>query len=70
MIRMVKFGTEEYYTMDSYDSDLKQDEFHDDDSDLWAGEEEVLVAGVPEALWNDSSFTTTGHGCSQALCRL
>ena len=56
MIRMVKFGTEEYYTMDSYDSDLKQDEFHDDDNDLWAGEEEVLVAGVPEALWNDSSL--------------
>ena len=56
MIRMVKFGTEEYYTMDSYDSDLKQDEFHDDDNDLWAGEEEVLVAGVPEALWHDSSL--------------
>jgi hypothetical protein len=56
MIRMVKFGTEEYYTMDNYDSDLKQDEFHDDDIDLWAGEEEVLVAGVPEALWHDGSL--------------
>ena len=56
MTRVVKFGAEEYNTMDDYDSGVKQDECNGDGIDLWAGEEEILVAGVPEALWHDGSL--------------
>ena len=37
------------------ESEVKQDGDGGDDSDLWAGEEEILVAGVPEAFWVDGS---------------
>eukprot|EP00435_Cladocopium_sp_Y103_P024601 s2953_g6.t1 len=62
MIRRVKFGDEEYYTMDDYDNDVNQEaptSYANDDVELWTGEEEILVAGVPEAFWHDGSLEET-----------
>ena len=45
--------------MDEYEQDVNQENIGEDDSDLWTGEEEILVAGVPEALWSDNSLDET-----------
>ena len=53
MIRSVKFGEDEFYTMDNYDTD-----YNDDDEDLaddvWVDEDSLQFSGVPEALWSDA----------------
>ena len=48
--------------MDNYNSDLKQDEFHDDDIDLWAGEEKVLVFQDLEVDKNEVSDMLIAEG--------
>ena len=59
MIRSVKSGNEEYFTKDEYEQDVNQESVGEDDADLWTGEEEILVAGVPEALSSDTSLDET-----------
>ena len=49
MVRAVKFGTEQYHTMDDYGTELGEVV----DEDVWVGEDELYFAGVPEELWSD-----------------
>ena len=51
MIRVVKFGSEEYHTMDEYSTDFNDEVQEEDGQDLWKDETELQFAGVPEALW-------------------
>ena len=53
MIRTIKFGGEEYYTLDSYDAEptSEQSELETGD-EIWADEEELHFAGVDERLWS------------------
>ena len=51
MIRVVKFGSEEYHTMDEYSTDFNDEVQEEDEQDLWKDETELQFAGVPEALW-------------------
>ena len=54
MIRSVKVGTDEYYTMDNYDTDYnwENEELVDD---VWMDEDSLQFSGVPEELWSNAS---------------
>ena len=53
MIRAVKVGTDEYYTMDSYDTDYSwENEVLVDD--VWMDEDSLQFSGVPEELWSNA----------------
>ena len=49
MVRAVRFGTEQYHTMDDYGTELGEVV----DEDVLVGEDELYFAGVPEELWSD-----------------
>ena len=51
MIRAVKVGDDEFFTMDSYETDYNSE--LDDLDDVWTGEDALQFNGVPEALWSD-----------------
>eukprot|EP00435_Cladocopium_sp_Y103_P012444 s1084_g3.t1 len=55
-IRTVKFGGEEYHTLDSYDVEPQMDD-EDKLEDPWLGEEELHFAGIDERLWSDHPLT-------------
>ena len=50
MVRVVSFGSEQYHTMDDYETEPGLDNGEDD---VWVGEDEFYFAGVPEDLWSD-----------------
>eukprot|EP00435_Cladocopium_sp_Y103_P018358 s4574_g4.t1 len=52
MIRVVKIGSEEFATLDSYDTELNLEEDEHED-DLWSGEDQLQFDEVPEALWSN-----------------
>ena len=57
MVRSVRLSDHEvYHTMDDYDQDLQMDTH--DDSDLWEGEDMVVIDGVPDELWSDYPLTS------------
>jgi len=37
--------------MDDYEADLRLDDHSD--TDVWAGEDEITISGMPKALWCD-----------------
>lgn len=49
MVRVVQFGSEQYHTMDNYETELAEDQ----SDDVWDGEDELYFAGIPEELWSD-----------------
>ena len=53
MIRAVKVGTDEYYTMDNYDTDYswENEELVDD---VWMDEDSLQFSEVPEELWSNA----------------
>ena len=54
MIGTIKFGAEEYYTLDSYETEPVNDQADEGpDGDVWANEEELHFAGIDERLWSD-----------------
>ena len=57
MVRSVRLSDYEVcHTMDDYDQDLQMDTH--DDSDLWEGEDMVVIDGVPDELWSDYPLTS------------
>ena len=40
-----------FHTMDDYEADLRLDDHSD--TDIWAGEDEITISGMPKALWCD-----------------
>ena len=48
VIRAVRFGDESYYTLDSYEAELQEEDSSADDE--WKDEEELCFAGVAEQL--------------------
>eukprot|EP00435_Cladocopium_sp_Y103_P004952 s4480_g1.t1 len=50
-IRTVRFGEEQYHTLDSYNAEPQVDDA-DGSDDPWLGEEELHFAGVDERLWS------------------
>ena len=46
-------GDDEFFTMDSYETDYNSE--LDDLDDVWTGEDALQFNGVPEAFWSDSS---------------
>ena len=78
-IRAVKISDDEVvHTMDEYETDLPLDDH--EEIDVWAGEDEVPAAGMPEEVWSDNgvknhpaepgrfdkSWRGRGNGCRQA----
>ena len=54
MIRTIKFGEEEYYTLDSYDAEPMSEQSEPEPGDeIWADDEELHFAGVNEGLWSN-----------------
>eukprot|EP00435_Cladocopium_sp_Y103_P063886 s153_g25.t1 len=53
MIQTVRIGSDEFATMDSYETEPNVDEdLHEDE--LWSGEDQLQFDGeIPEALWSD-----------------
>ena len=56
----VKLAYKEYFTVDDYTTDLDlQDDSNDDDEDVWAGEDNVKLQGIPMELWSDEPLDQT-----------
>jgi hypothetical protein len=55
-VRTVQFGVEEYHTMDEYDAEWKEDDGPGDLEEALLGEDELYLAGIPEAVWSDWSL--------------
>eukprot|EP00435_Cladocopium_sp_Y103_P044674 s1582_g12.t1 len=55
----VKVAYKEYFTMDDYSTELDVEEPVEEEQDDWAGENEVELTGVPEALWFDFPHDST-----------
>ena len=54
-VRAVKVSENEvFHTMDDYETDLQMDDHNE--IDVWAGEDEVVTTGMPEALWYDGDI--------------
>ena len=53
MICFVKIGEDEFFTMDSYETDCVA-EFDDNVDDVWTGEDSLQFNRVPETLWSDA----------------
>jgi hypothetical protein len=49
----VKIAYTEYFTMDDYTADLDTEDAMDDNDD-WAGEDAVILSGIPDELWSDA----------------
>lgn len=49
----VKIAYTEYFTMDDYTADLDTEDAMDD-NDAWAGEDAVILSGIPDELWSDA----------------
>ena len=49
----VKIAHKEYFTMDDYTADLDTEDAMDDNDD-WAGEDAVILSGIPDELWSDA----------------
>ena len=47
----VKLAYKEYFTVDDYTTDLDLEE--EDNEDVWAGEDDVKLQGIPMELWSD-----------------
>ena len=59
-LREVKLAYKEYFTVDDYTTDLDlQDDSNDDDDDVWAGEDDVKLHGIPLELWSDDPLDQT-----------
>ena len=56
MIRTVKFGGDEYHTLDDYSNEPQLESTLDDEyvDDVWGDEETLQFSNVPSALWSDS----------------
>ena len=48
----VRVAYKEYFTMDDYSTDLDVD--GDMEDDVWAGEENICLTGIPIELWSDA----------------
>eukprot|EP00435_Cladocopium_sp_Y103_P011058 s2028_g2.t2 len=48
---MVKFGSEEFATLDNYETELNWEEDEHED-DLWSGEDQLQFTEVPDSVWS------------------
>eukprot|EP00435_Cladocopium_sp_Y103_P049113 s1418_g14.t1 len=56
----VKLAYKEYFTVDDYTTDLDVNEdFNDDDDDIWADEDSVKLQGIPLEVWSDDPIDKT-----------
>eukprot|EP00435_Cladocopium_sp_Y103_P067384 s792_g30.t1 len=54
----VKMAYKEYFTVDDYTTDLDLEQ-NDDDDDVWAGEDQIQLHGIPLELWSDDPIDQT-----------
>ena len=56
MMRTVRFGTETYHTLDSYEAAFQSDDVESSE-EVWIGENDLYFAGVTEKLWSDHDLS-------------